>query len=421
MSGSMTSGPASKGVSAAYVIALLFLVNVMNFLDRQLPSILAQSIKSDLGLTDTELGLLGGVAFAVVYATMAFPLARLADRWSAKWVLAGSLAVWSLLTTAGGFAQNFLQLAATRLGVAAGEAGSTPAAHAIISALIPERRRGVAMGVFTLGVPIGIMAGLVLGGWLSDMHSWRYAMIVMGIPGLLLAVLFALTVPNVRPAEQVEKPQAAIATVRSLFAIRGFSQLWIGTTIFGVGAYALFAFMPAFLIRVHGLSHTEVGFKFGLINGVAGAIGAFGGGWFADRVGRGDPGRTLMIPMIGFLVAAPFLAAALFAPTADLALALLFVPYLANVMYVAPCFGVAQQLAPPTSRAVASATLLFGISLVGASLGPFLAGLVSDLLAPQFGQGALRYALLLACFTNLWAALHVGLAAQALRRRSRDA
>ena len=246
--------PQGRGVPVAYVLGLLFLINVLNFLDRQLPSILAQSIKADLNLSDTQLGLLGGVAFAVFYATLALPLARLSDRWSAKWVLTGSLMVWSLLTAAGGFAQTFAQLAASRVGVASGEAGSTPAAHALISTLISPQRRGLAMGAFSLGVPIGVMSGLVLGGWLNDLHSWRFAMIAMGVPGLVVALLFAFTVPDRRPTGPVAGAATFLQTAGALLRLRSYRHLFIGVTIFGIGVYASFHFTPAFLIRTYGIA-----------------------------------------------------------------------------------------------------------------------------------------------------------------------
>ena len=407
-------GGGGRAPPTAYVVALLFLINVINFLDRQLPSILAQSIKADLGLRDTQLGLLGGLSFALFYGTLALPLARLSDRWSAKWVLTGSLLIWSALTAAGGFAQTFVQLAAARIGVAVGEAGSTPAAHAIISASVSAPRRGLAMGVFSLGVPVGVMAGLILGGWLNDLHSWRFAMLVMGAPGIVVALLFATTTRDRRPPATVAGAATFLETAGFLLRLRSYRHLCIGIMVFGIGIYASFNVTPAFLIRTYGISTAHAGLMLGLVNGLAGGIGAFGGGWLGERLGRGNPGRTLMLPAIGFALASPFLFAALFSPTVGLAIGFMVVPHLTNVMYVAPCFGVAQSLAPPGMRAMASAILLLGLSLVGASVGPYLAGLVSDLLQPRFGVMSLRYALCIACVTNVWAAGHLWYAARAL-------
>ncbi|MBW8814221.1 MAG: MFS transporter [Caulobacterales bacterium] len=400
----------------AWLIGLLFAVNALNLLDRQLPGILAQSIKADLHLSDTQLGLMGGVAFAVVYAGLGLPLARLADRWSAKWVLAGALAAWSVLTAAGAFAQSFLQLAVARVGVAAGEAGCTPAAHAMISARVAPHRRASAIAVYSLGVPAGAMCGLVLGGWLNDLHDWRFAMLAMGAPGLAVALLFALTVPR----DGVAAPPAAATTgglldaARTLLSLRSYRHMFFAVTIFGVGVYANFQFYPAFLIRVHGLSAGQAGLVLGLMTGLIGGLGTFAGGWVGDRVARVSAGRMLVLPAAGFLLAAPCLLAGLLAPDLRVAVAFLCLPQAAHVMYQAPVYGTAQRLAPPGLKAMATAVLLFGLSLVGASVGPFVAGLASDLLQPRFGAGALRYALCLTAFTDVWAAAHLLLAARAL-------
>lgn len=401
-------------VLVVYTLGVLFLVNVLNFVDRQLPSILAQSIKIDLGLSDTQLGLLGGVAFAFVYATLGLPLARLADTWSAKWVLTGCLVIWSLLTSAGGLARNFVQLAASRVGVAAGEAGSTPSAHAMISATVPARRRGLAMGFFSLGAPVGLMCGLALGGWLNDLHSWRFAMIAVGLPGFAVALLCAFTVPA--PQRMQTAPESAdfFATARFLLRRKSYRHMCIGVTTFGIGLYAAFQFAPAFLIRTYGLTTATAGLALGLVSGLGGGVGALGGGWLGDVLGRRNPAFILMLPAAGFAIASPFYAATWLAPTAALSIAFYTVPNLVNTMYMPPTFGVAQSLAPPGMRAMASAILLFGLSLVGASVGPFVAGLLSDFLHDRFGAMSLRYALCFTSVTHAWAAVHFTIAARAL-------
>ena len=402
--------------SLVFVLAMLFIVNVFNFIDRQIPFILADSIKRDLHLTDTQLGLLGGVAFAVVYSTMALPLARIADRWSPKWVMVGSLSVWCLLTTFSGAAQNFTQLVAARVGVAVGEAGSTPSAHAIISSMLPANRRAMAIGVFSFGVSAGGMLGLILGGWIHDIANWRIALISVGLPGLLFAGLFALTVPNVRSRVAAEPARSMFEAARELFAFRSYRHLWFAITVFGVGIYADYTFHALFFLRTYHLSPGQAGLWLGLSGGVVGIAGSLGGGWLADRVARMHPERVLWLPAGAFALAAPLHIIALMAPTPALSILIGAPAGMAGVFYLAPSFSVAQKLATGRSRATASAILLFGLSLVGASLGPFLVGFASDLLQARFGAYTLRFVLCGSSLFYLWAVAHLAIASFALRK-----
>lgn len=407
---------AAAGRPLVFVLAMLFIVNVFNFVDRQIPFILADSIKRDLGLTDTQLGLLGGVAFAVVYSTMALPLARIADRWSAKWVMFGSLSVWCLLTTLSGFAQNFTQLIVARVGVAVGEAGGTPSAHAIISSMVPANRRAMALGVFSFGVSVGGMLGLVLGGWIHDIANWRVALISVGLPGLAFALLFASTMPDIRSPNRDEGAASFVEAARELFALKSYRHLWFAITILGIGIYADYTFHALFFLRTYHLSPGQAGLWLGLSGGLVGVAGSLGGGWLADRVARMHPERVLWLPATAFALAAPLHVLALMAPTAGLSILIGAPAGMAGVFYLAPSFSVAQKLASARSRATASAILLFGLSLVGAALGPFLVGYASDLLEPRLGRYTLRYVLCGSSFFYLWAAVHFVIASLALRR-----
>lgn len=402
--------------SVAFVLTMLLIVNIFNFIDRQLPFILAEAIKEDLKLTDTQIGLLGGVAFAAVYSTFALPLARLADRWSAKWTIVGSLSVWSLLTAAGGLSQNFTQLLLARTGVAAGEAGSTPAAHSMITSVVPESRRSFAIAVFSLGVSLGGMLGLILGGWLLEMTNWRMAMILVGLPGLTFALLFALTMPDPRPVKKQGRSVSIFKAGRELLSLRSYRHLCIAMTVFGVGAYGIFTFTAPFLMRTYDLNASQAGLWLGLANGLSGVIGALSGGWLADRIGKTHPERVLWLPVVGFAISAPLIVAGFLAPSPLLSLLALAPVHAFAVFYLAPCFGTAQRLARADTRATSSAILLFGLSLIGASLGPFLTGLVSDVLRPQLGEQALRYALCGAAFFTAWAAIHLMIASRSLGR-----
>lgn len=402
---------------------MLFVVSLFNFLDRQLLFILAESIKRDLSLSDTQLGLLGGIAFAVVYSTAAIPLAMLADRWSAKWTLVGSLSAWSLLTATGGIAQNFVQLALSRTGVAAGEAGSTPAAHSIISALVPEDRRGLAIGVFSLGIPVGGMLGMIAGGWLNDVASWRTAMVAVGLPGLAFAMLFALTVPNVLSVRRETATLPVVTAIGQLFSHKSYLHMWFGATIAHVGIYGIYTFSAPFLIRSHGLSATQTGLWLGLVTGVVGACSVVLGGWLTDRVGHKGAERILWLPASGFGAAAPLVVVAFLAPDAVAAIILMALVYFGAVFQMAPTYAVAQKLATPQTRAMASAILLFGPAFFAGSVGPYLTGVISDALEPRFGANSLRYALCFAAIPYAWAAVHMLLAARSLQAdldRTRD-
>lgn len=394
-------------------MGLLFLINVFNFVDRQLPFILAQSIKRDLHLTDAQLGVMGGVAFAIVYSTLGLPLARLAEKIGSKWVLTGSLVVWSLLTASGGLVTTYSQLVLTRLGVAAGEAGSTPASHALISAYVPERRRSLALAFFGLGVPIGTMIGLVLGGWLGQVMSWQHAMIAIGLPGLGLAVLVALIIREPRWVHDTPDTPL-LPTLRLLLRRRTFWHMAIGIGVYSMGANATIVFVPAFLMRTYGLSTAGAGLSLGFLYGIAGVFGTIAGGWLGDRLGMRDLRWRLWVPALGLMLAVPFTLGAFFAPSATLSVLLLSGPKIANLLYIGPVFVALHSLVPVRARATASAFLLFFNSLIGASLGPLIVGLVSDWLTPTFGPMALRYALCVVVISQAWSATHLWLAARTL-------
>jgi predicted MFS family arabinose efflux permease len=416
----MTSSETTAAGGRIYVgvlIGLLLLVNILNFIDRQIPFILAESIKRDLRLSDTQVGILGGVAFSVVYSILGLPLAALADRIGRKWVLAGSLLCWSALTALGGFAQSFVQLVATRLGVAAGEAGSTPTSHALIADHFPPARRGVPLAIFSLGVPLGSMLGLFLGGWINDVAGWRQALFLAGAPGIVLSLAVVLIVrePRRSRAEIADRPPPLHKTLGLLLAKRTFRHLAAGIALYSMGANATIVFTAPFLMRSHEMSAASVGLWLGLLYGVAGVAGTLVGGVVGDVLGKRDARWRLWAPALGLAIAAPFTLAAWFVPSAGLSILLLAAPKFANLLYIAPMFVAVHSLAPAKARATSSALLLFFNGLLGVSLGPLITGLLSDGLEPAFGDQSLRYALVFVVVTQLWAALHFALAARTLR------
>ena len=385
---------------------MLLLVNILNSVDRQLPLILAESIKRDLHLSDTQLGLLNGLAFAVCYSTLAIPLARLADRWSAKTVLTGCLAFWSLMTVLGGFSQNFAQLAATRLGVAIGEAGSTPAAHALIARSIPPGRRGLALGLFTMGAPVGVGVGMAGGGCIADRAGWQVALIAAGAAGAVALAPWLALAPNPppsarRPGMGDTLPQALGGLLRSVT----FRYLFLAICLAGASSAATLAFCAPFLIRVHQMTATQVGLGFGLAQTVTGALGAVIGGRIFDARKRHGEARALWVPAASFLLAAPLTAATWLADSGWLAMALLVPVVFAYVVYTPTTFGIAHLIAGPGNQGVASSLLMLGGSLIGASIGPLAVGALSDRLLAAHGVDGLRWALLLVPAANVLAAL----------------
>jgi predicted MFS family arabinose efflux permease len=397
------------------ILGLLLLVNILNFVDRLLPSILVGGIRRDLGLSDTQIGLMAGVAFAVIYSFAGVAMARVADLRSPRLVIWLSLAFWSLATALSGLAQGFWQLFAARAGVAAGEAGCTPAAHALISRAFPLNRRSLVVALFSLGVPIGGTLGLILGGWINDLFSWRAAFFVVGLPGLAVAGLVRLFVPDPpHQSPQHTRTENLGGTVKFLFAIRSFRHMAMASSLFAIGSYAMNVFAPAFLMRTYTLAPRQAGVLIGLANGLGGLIGTFAGGALGDWLGKKDPRWRQGVPAIGLALSAPTALAAYLIPDQTMSVILLTLVYFFGLLYFAPTFAAAQLLVPDSIRASTSGILLFCLTLVGASVGPFAIGKASDLLAPRFGALSLRYAMCLMAITMLWSAWHFLCAARAL-------
>lgn len=386
-------------------IGLLTIVGVLNIVDRFLPAVLAQPIKEDLALSDTALGLINGFGFLLIYALVGIPIARLSDRGRYGLVIGVCVGAWSAMTALGGLAQAGWQLALTRMGVAAGEAGSTPAAHAYISRNFPPDRRAAPLALLTLSVPIASVIGLMAGGLIGDILGWRQTFFLMGSVGLILCPLVILTLGRRDvPAEPVQPQGQLQSGSTSLFAKTSFNLILAGSAFIAVGGYALTSFAPAFLMRQHGLTLTEVGVFYGPVAGGLAAVGLCLTGWLADRMSNRDPRWLLRVVALMILALLPFSSLAFFLegmwPT------IIFVA-LANVVstaYMAPVVSALQRLAAPNLRATASALMLF-FSAVAGGVGPLAAGAISDGLTPTLGAGALAYALLLVPVAHAIAAL----------------
>ena len=404
---------------AAYGLALLTFVSFFNYMDRMVLAVLLQPIKHELGLSDSQLGLLGGLAFAALYATLGLPLARIADRRPRVLILSACLALWSLMTAATGLARSFLQLFLARMGVGVGEAGCVPSAHSLIGDLFPPERRAFAISVFQAGGIAGLSAGLILTGTIADHFGWRAALAVVGLPGLLLAVLIATTLPEpVRriAAGPVVRPESAMAAVFGLLRRPALRHLIVGLSIGSFGAYGLTQWIPSFFIRSHGLTLTEIGFRSGLVAGLGGILGTLFGGMVAVRLLRSDRRWELWLPALGYAGSAPFYIGVFLAPSVNGAIAFQVLATFIAASGGGVALSAIQSFAEPHRRAVAVALVLFMSSLIGLGGGPLLVGVVSDLLHARLGAESLRYALIISTAALVWAGAHFALAARTARQ-----
>lgn len=402
-----------------FVLVMLTIVYAFNFIDRQILVILQEPIKADMGLSDAQLGLLSGFSFAVIYVTAGIPIAYWADRGNRRNIVSVALAVWSGMTALSGYAQNYGQLLAARIGVGLGEAGGSPPSHSMISDYFPPEQRGRALSFYSMGIYIGILFGFAFGGMIAEAFGWRMAFLIVGIPGVLFAVVLRFTVQEpIRgrwdtAAETAHKPSFA-ETMAVLKQLPSFWYIAVGCSLMAFVGYGVGNFFPSFLIRNHGLSIAQVGMVLALVSGIGGAVGTYLGGYLGDRFGARDPRWYLWVPMYGALIAfGPYLYVLLTDNTTHLLIILVFTNIL-TALYLGPCIAMSHALVPPSMRALTSAILFFVLNMIGLGLGPFLTGLTSDLLAPRFGDQSLRYAMVLASMTGLVAILLFYLGARKL-------
>ena len=405
----------SANISAAtrrYALVILAIVYMFNFIDRQILAILLPAIRDEFGVADVWLGFLSGTAFAMFYIILGIPVARYADRHNRRNLIALAVALWSGMTALCGVATNFVQLALARIGVGVGEAGCSPPAHSMIADLYPPEQRSTAMGVYTVGISVGIMLAFLLGGWVVQNIGWREAFFVVGLPGLLLALIVRFTV--VEPLrghsegrEAVSEQPPFFRTLRFLWRRPSFAHMTIAAGLSSYVGYSVINFLPSFLVRSFGMPASQVGLYLGLIVGVIGGAGFFLGGYIADHLGQTDHRRALrFIGLTVFLTAIPY-AVVFLSDSWQIALLVFVIPALTANVYLAPVLSQAQSLVSLRMRAMASAIALLIINVIGLALGPPITGLVSDLLAPQFGEESMRYSLLAVTSIVLpWAAWH---------------
>ena len=388
-----------------YVLALLTLGYVFNFVDRQVMTILIEPIKTEFGATDTQMGLLSGLAFALFYATLGIPVARLADRWSRRNVLAISMTTWSAITALCATATGFWHLLLLRIGVGIGEAGGTPPSQSLLADYFPPEKRAFAQGVLATAPNIGILVGLFGGALIAEAYGWRLVFLIFGIPGVLLAVLIQLTIkepPKVREA-QSQVDQGLFSALGRIVRLPSFTHIMVGVGFTGIAGYGLGVWSPSFLVRVHGMSLVDAGLYLGLMGVFGGGFGTIFSGLLVDALARRDARWQLWVPAIGIFIALPTQLAFLLWPVdhrlvvggaIDIPFALIFMGLSAIFasFWIAPSYAAVQNLVPQYWRTQASALMLLAINLLGMGLGPLLVGLLSDALI-GYGTESVRYAL----------------------------
>lgn len=403
--------PAAIDSNTRIMLWVLLVVYVFNFLDRQIVNILAEPIARDLKISDTQIGLMTGLAFAVFYTVLGLPIARYADKPSTDRgrLIALALAVWSGMTALCGLAQNYGQLLLARIGVGVGEAGCTPAAHSLIADRVAPERRASAMAFYALGIPIGSLLGTALGGFLADTLGWRNAFLVAGIPGILMAVVVLVLIKDrnrpLRSQAPGTAPDSMFAAMGSLFKSPAYLILVAAASASSVLSYGKGTWTIIFFQRSYGLSPSEVGYTFGILGGLAGVFGTWLGGWLAERYGQVNRRHVVTAPAIGMALAVPIAIAAYLMTDWRLSLALLMLPTILNSLYYGPVYASTQGLVPQHHRATASAFLLFCQNLIGLGLGPLVFGMMSDWLKPTYGEDSVRYVLYGAAVLGLIPAL----------------
>lgn len=381
------------------IMLMMTLIYTLNFFDRQILTILVEPIKADLNLSDGQIGMISGLAFALLYTAAGLPLARLADKTNRVHMIAGALAVWSVFTIACGFTRNFGQMLLTRVGVGVGEAGCTPAAHSLITDYVPRHRRALALAMYQMGVPLGSLTGLVVGGILASTLGWRWAFFIAGAPGLLLAVIVPFVMKEPR------RVSGAVAGVQiplreglaTLWRKRSFAYICVASGFSAFAFYGLSAFSGSLYLRTHagqlgelagsiGMAPTALlGIMLGLMVGVCGGIGTFLGGFLSDQFARTSIANYVLFCAIALTAAAPLFTLVALASDMRVSLALFGAALFCQTMSYGPVYAAIQTVAEPRMRGMAVAIQILFVNLIGLALGPVFVGVMSDLFTSWFG------------------------------------
>jgi predicted MFS family arabinose efflux permease len=415
----MTTTTVTPVQGSRYALIMLTIAYMFNFIDRQILVILQEPIKADMGLSDAQLGLLSGFSFALVYITAGIPIAYWADRGNRRNIVAMAVTVWSGMTALSGFAGSYSQLLLARIGVGIGEAGGSPPAHSMISDYYSPDVRARAFSVYSTGLHFGILIGFIAGGYISQMFGWRSAFMVVGVPGMIFAVIFFLTVKEPERGRWESSAQAQYIptlgeTLRLLARYRSFWYIAAGTGLTAFVGYGNGNFTPSFLMRSHDFEVNEVGVLLAIFGGGGGMVGTLLGGYLADRFGETDKRWYLWIPAIAGGIAVPLGFPYLLLDNSTIVIALLFVVSVAINTYLGPSLAIAHTLVPPAMRALTSAILFFVLNLIGLGLGPLTAGVLSDYFTASYGDDGLRYAMLIVGLIGALGILMFVLGARAL-------
>jgi MFS family permease len=408
-----------------YSVALLIVVYTFAFIDRNIVNVLLQPIAEEFDLSDTQLGFFGGTAFGIFYAILGVPIARIADRVPRKRIIALALAFWSAFTALQAAATGFLTLAIARVMVGVGEAGCSPPAHSIVSDMNEPSRRARALAIYAFGIPIGGALGVLIGSVMRSAFGWREALLVVGVPGLVLSLIVMLTLPEPTrgyweggSAARRQVPQERIRDVfRFLAKLPSFWHLAFAGALHAFYGYGAASFNPVFFERSHHMSPLEYGYIASAIGLTTGVLGTYLGGWLGDRYGAKNVRSYPLVPGIGSVLTVPVVFAVYLAPNPEFALSISLLSSLASGLYLGPTFAMTQAIVPVRMRAQAAAIMLLVLNLIGLGLGPQFVGVLSDLLKPSFGVESVRWALLSTISIGAgWSAIHYWFAAKTLGR-----
>ena len=399
-------------VYAVYVLVVLGLVSVLNYYDRNLITILVEPVKRDLHLTDSDIGLLSGFGFALMYSLLGIPMARLADRYGRARTLAAVLAIWSLMTTLSGRAQSYVSMLWARVGVGVGEAGGLPATHALVADYFLPATRGKALSVIGISGALGLSLALGAGGYIADAYGWRTAFYLGGLPGLLLAVLVFFTVREHRTKSEAGETVAAPPLREALVKLRArhaFVALCLGMGLACIGGYGQFAWTPAFLMRTYHMSTSAVGAYYSAVSGPATLVAVLLGGALNDWLLKRDPRWSLWLIALCFGITVPASLVLFLVKDFSLAIGLSVITTFVGGLWVAPSYALVQSLAGRTMRALAAAIFMMITNIIGLGLGPWVTGILSDRLSATLGDKSLGISLCLVtgtcaigCLVFLW-------------------
>lgn len=440
-------GEVIKKRTSTWVLVLMTLTYTSSFMDRTVLSIVQNPIKQEFGLSDTQLGLLSGFAFALFYSVLGIPVARLAERMDRRWLIAVSLAIWSGATALSGLARSFASLFAFRVAVGVGEAGASPPAHSLITDFFPPHRRGTAFSIYSLGVSIGVLIGSIAGGYIAQSYGWRMTFVIFGVPGLILAILVPLTIREPKRG-RLDPPRAGADKLPSLGEVfrrfvhkRALFHCVAGASVAAFGAYSIISFSAPFFIRAHGATLAQAGVFLGLTGGLSAGVGIFFSGQITDWASPRDARWAVWIPAAGLLLATPLYITGFLLSSQSAAMVFLLVAPALQYLYLGPTMGLMHNLVTPRMRATATAFLYLAVNLFGLGMGPPITGFLSDRLAASLMTGdlatrcqagsiaarsdelcraaaatSIRWALVVVTLAFIWAAIHYLLAARTLRR-----